>query len=267
MIHFVRTRLASTLVVIAALAGVWAAVRSAVAASANYHHVHLTASDPAAAVAWYIKHLGGEPRTLGIFKAAGFGKTSILFFQLKPGFPGSVGSSVDHIGFSYKDIDAKLRELADAKVEIVSGVQQEGPIRFAFVKDPWGTLIEIVQDPEIEGFHHVHLASTDPRTTLDWYTRAFGGQNAKFAGIIPGIRYGDVWLLVKKVEQEPAPTKGRSIDHLGWSFDDLDKASEDLKARGVKFESGPYTFGNGKIAFIQAPGGVRIELVGPGTKK
>ena len=58
----------------------------------------------------------------------------------------SVGSAVDHLGFSYKDIDAKLKELAEKKVDIVSGVEQEGPIKFAFIRDPWGTLIEVVQD-------------------------------------------------------------------------------------------------------------------------
>src|SRR5262249_8626773 len=144
--------------------------------SASFHHVHLNVTDPAAAAKWYADNLAGEAKKVGLFSAVGFGKTTIIFFQAKPGFAGSVGSVVHHIGFSYKDIDTKMKALADAKVEIVSQVEQEGPIRFAFVKDPWGTLIEIVQDPQIVGFHHVHLAATDPRATLSWYTAAFGGE-------------------------------------------------------------------------------------------
>jgi catechol 2,3-dioxygenase-like lactoylglutathione lyase family enzyme len=237
------------------------------AANATYHHVHLTATEPLEAVKWYVKNFDGQMTKVAVFDAAGFGKINLLFFKAKPGFAGSVGSAVDHIGFSHKDIEAKMKQLADAGVEIVSGIQQEGPIKYAFAKDPWGTLIEVVQDPEIEGFHHVHLATTDPRATLQWYADAFGGEVARFAGLIPGVRYGDMWVLAKKVDETRAPTKGRSIDHLGWAFADLDAAAVELKAKGVKFESEPFAFGNARIAFITAPDDVRIELVGPGAKK
>ncbi len=157
-----------------------------------------------------------------------------------------------------------MKELEAGGVEIVSGVEQEGPIKFAFIKDPWGTLIEIVEDPEITGYHHSHLATADVDKTLGWYEAAFGGERTKFAGIVPGIRYDNVWLLAKKVDAPQAATKGRSIDHISWGFADLDAAAVDLKAQGVKFVSGPIAFGGGKIAFIEAPEGVRIELVGPG---
>ncbi|HTM53483.1 MAG TPA: VOC family protein [Pirellulales bacterium] len=228
---------------------------------AAFHHVHLTATDPPAAAKWYAENLGGQARKIGFFSAVGFDKTTIIFFQAKPGFPGSVGSVADHIGFSFPDIEAKLKQLADNKVEIVSGVEQEGPIKYAFVKDPWGTLIEVVQDPEVEGLHHVHLAVTNPQETLAWYQGALGGESGRFAGLIPGIRYGKTWLLVKKVEAPLAATKGRSIDHLGWSFADLDAAAVELKARTVHFEAEPFVFGTSKIAFIVDPWGTRIELV------
>jgi catechol 2,3-dioxygenase-like lactoylglutathione lyase family enzyme len=237
------------------------------APAANFHHVHLNVTDAAAASKWYAQNMGGQSKKIGFFAAVGFGKTTIIFFQAKPGFAGSVGSVVDHIGFSYPDIEAKLKELAAAKVDVVSGVEQEGPIKFAFIRDPWGTLIELVQDPEIVGFHHVHLASTDPGAALDWYLGAFGGESARFAGLIPGVRYGDVWLLVKKVAEARAPTKGRSIDHISWSFADLDESAVQLKARQVHFESEPFAFGTGKIAFVVDPWGARIELVGPAAKK
>ena len=76
-----------------------------------------------------------------------------------------------------------------------------------------------------------------------------------------------MWVLAKKVKETPAATKGRSIDHLSWAFADLDEAAKELKAGGVKFESEPFAFGSGKIAFVVDPTGVRIELVGPASKK
>jgi catechol 2,3-dioxygenase-like lactoylglutathione lyase family enzyme len=239
----------------------------AAALEARYHHVHLNVTDAAAGSKWYADMLGGQAKKVGFFSATGFGKTTLIFFQAKPGFAGSRGSVVDHIGFSYPDLPAKLKQLEEAKVEIVSPIEQEGPIKYAFIKDPWGTLIELVEDPEIQGFHHVHLAVPDPQAALDWYQRAFGGETARFAGLVPGIRNGDVWLLVKKVDQPLAATKGRSIDHLSWAYADLDDAARQLKGYGVTFESEPFAFGTGKIAFILDPHGVRIELVGPASPK
>ncbi len=237
------------------------------AAEAAFHHVHLNAADPAAAAHWYEANVAGKAVKSGIFQTVEFGKTKLIFYKGKPDGPPSKGSAVDHIGFSYPDIEAKLKQMADAGVEIVSGVEQEGPIKYAFVKDPWGTLIEVVQDPELVGFHHVHLATTDAKATLEWYTGAFGGHVEKFAGLIPGIRYGDMWVLVKTVRTAPAPTKGRAVDHISWSFADLDAEAARLKTAGVKFKSGPYPFGGGKIAFVEDPQGVLIELVGPAGKK
>lgn len=242
------------------------ALAAQAAAQAKFHHVHLNASDTQAASKWYADHLGGEAKRSGLFQTTSFGKMTIIFFLSKPGFPGSVGSVVDHIGFSFKDLAAKLDELKKAGVEIVSGIEQEGPIRYAFIKDPYSTLIELVEDPEIEGFHHVHLASTDPQATLAWYQSAFGGDVSKFAGLIPGIRYGDVWLLVKQVKEPAAATKGRSIDHISWSFPDLDAAAVELKAKNVPFQTNPVNFGASKIAFVTDPSGVLIELVGPGKQ-
>ncbi len=229
-----------------------------------FHHVHLTASDPKEAINWYLDNFGGKVTKIGPFDAVLSNGVLFVFFKgTREGFPGSVGSSVDHVGFSYADIDAKLKDLEKAGVEIVSGVEEEGPIRYAFVKDPWGTLIELVEDPTITGFHHIHLATPTPKETLQWYADAFGGEVTRFQGLIPAIRYGNVWVLAKKVAEVRAPTKGRSIDHVSWGFADLDGAAKELKAKGVEFVSGPLSFGGGKIAFVKGPDGVRIELVGP----
>ncbi len=99
----------------------------------------------------------------------------------------------------------------------------------AFIKDRWGTLIELVEDREIHGFHHVHLATTDPKATLKWYTEIFGSRVTRYAGVLAGIRYGDVWVLVKTLKHPPAPTRGRVIDRIVWAAD-LESTAERLRA-------------------------------------
>lgn len=237
------------------------------ARAADYHHIHLNAPDPPEAARWYAAHLGGEAIKGGFFSPVRFGKITVLFFKAKPGFEGSVGSSVDHIGFAYKDLDAKLAELEKDGVKITAPAKKVGPIKFAFIEDPWGTSIELVEDAQIDGLHHIHLAATDPQATLKWYHETFGGEMGKLAGILPGVRYGDVWLLAKKVNEPQAPTKGRSIDHLGWGFADLVESAKELKAKGVKFETEPTSLGTVMFGFVEGPEGVRIEVVGPPPKK
>jgi catechol 2,3-dioxygenase-like lactoylglutathione lyase family enzyme len=235
---------------------------SPVVADAPYHHLHLTATDAAEAAAWYVEHMGGDLVREG--QGVDYDGVLLIFF-VKEDFAGSSGSSVDHIGFSFGDLAAKMSSYKAAGIKILSEVRDvQGKFKFAFVEDPWGTKIEVMQDPNQIGLHHIHLMTSNPEATFDWYEAAFGGTRERLAGKHPGLRYGNVWLLVKDSQgAELAGTKGRAIDHLGWSFPDLDAAAVDLKAAGVKFTMEPRPFRNLKIAFIEDPDGVSIELVQP----
>lgn len=230
--------------------------------AADWHHLHFSATDTAKAAQWYAKYFGGEAVKFGPLDVVMMEKTAIAFQQLEEGFEGSEGSSVDHVGFSVDDIDAAMKRFEEDGVKITQPVRAIGPIKFGFIEDPWGTKLEIIQDPETPGFHHVHLHSPDPEGTLEWYAEAFGGEIAKFKGLLPAINYNDVWLLVQRSEAKE-PTQGRAIDHLGWSFADVDKAVEELQANGVKITVEPQDFMNLRIAFIEGPDGVRIELATP----
>lgn len=238
--------------------------------AADYGHIHLTATDPEAAANWYAKHFGGTPTGFAGDTSEGvkidramFGDIGVLFFKKKAGFEGSVGTAVDHIGFSMPDIAGKFKELVDDGAKALGKVRNFGGMDLAFVEDPWGTKIEIIDDPDTRVLHHLHLHSADPEGTLDWYEAAFGGERKKFKGALAAIKYNDIWLIVQRSNKELAPTKGRSMDHLGWNFPDLEAAAKELKAKGVKFTLDPRPYKTVKIAFIEGPEGVRIELVEP----
>ena len=74
----------------------------------------------------------------------------------------------------------------------------------AQVSDPWGTLLEIVQDPKKLGLHHIGLVTSDPAAELAWFAATFGGKVDKLKGQIDGIQYGDVWLLGARGEATPS---------------------------------------------------------------
>lgn len=121
----------------------------------------------------------------------------------------STGGSVDHIGFSVTDLDATLARLtADGATVETPARDVPGLFKLAFVNDPWGVRIEVVQDSAKLGLHHVHLRAPNPETALAWYVDKIGGPVAKFKDRIDGINLGGVWLLVQK--GEAAPSAGRA---------------------------------------------------------
>jgi lactoylglutathione lyase len=176
---------------------------------------------------------------------------------------------VDHIGFSFHGLPAKVMALEAAGVKVTSPVRDvPGLFKLAFVEDPWGTRIELVEDHEYPGFHHVHLSTSDPTRTLDWYQNVFGGERTRMKGQLDSVLYGGkVWLLAMRAREAVAGTDGRVIDHLGFGFADLDAAAAEIKQKGITFDQEPRAIdgptSSAKISFINGPDAVRIEVVEP----
>ncbi|MEE2613430.1 MAG: VOC family protein [Acidobacteriota bacterium] len=249
----------------------------AIARAADYHHVHITASAPSEGVRWYEQHLDCEPVADRSDAADCAGVE--LVFVVQPAIGSTQGTGVNHIGFSYPDLTAKMAELEAVGVR-GSGVRMQrfpdgstlrdvpGLFNLGFVFDPWGTRIEMVEDPERLGFHHIHLSATDPAATLAWYQDVFGGETASLKGRLDGLLFDDVWVLVSEAESIPATTQGRAIDHIGFSVPDLDAAAADMRRKGIVFQTEPEVPEGGRTsatrAFIVGPDNVRLAVVETG---
>ena len=249
----------------------------AIARAADYHHVHITASAPSEGVRWYEQHMDCEPVADRSDAADCAGVE--LVFVVQPAIGSTQGTGVNHIGFSYPDLTAKMAELEAVGVR-GSGVRMQrfpdgstlrdvpGLFKLGFVFDPWGTRIEMVEDPERLGFHHIHLSATDPAATLAWYQDVFGGETASLKGRLDGLLFDDVWVLVSEAESIPATTQGRAIDHIGFSVPDLDAAAADMRRKGIVFQTEPEVPEGGrtsaKRAFIVGPDNVRLAVVETG---
>jgi catechol 2,3-dioxygenase-like lactoylglutathione lyase family enzyme len=226
-------------------------------------HVHLNVPDQAAAAAWYQKNFGAQPMTEAPDRVM-LGETRLIFLKKADAQPSS-GSAIDHIGFSFSDLDAKMKELESAGVKVVTPVRDvQGLFKLGFVEDPWGTRIEVVQDPDKLGFHHVHLRGPDPAAVLSFYKDKFGGDSGKLKDRIDGLRYGGVWLLVQR--GDAVPSDGHAIDHFGFRTTNLDAVAQEFKAQNVKFttEPRPLTLASGVMvhfAYVEGPAGAKVELV------
>ena len=269
-----RTRLASALVVaVAALAAIPAAARAA-----DYHHVHVTASNGTEAVKWYTEHMDCQPLS---DRDDGVDCTGAeIVFVSRPTLGSSQRTGIDHISFSYADLTAKMAALEAVGVR-GSGVRLQrfddgstlrdapGLFKYGFIFDPWGTRIELVEDEDYLGFHHIHLSSVDPEATLAWYHDVFGGERARLRDRLDGILLGDIWLLATRHEEgTPAATPGRAIDHIAFSVEDLEAAAAEMRRKGVRFAEEPMVPEGGRTparrAFVAGPDNVRLAVVEAG---
>jgi catechol 2,3-dioxygenase-like lactoylglutathione lyase family enzyme len=224
-----------------------------------YDHMHYGVPDPEKAVDWYLTRLGAQ-RGAAPDRVV-FGRTIFAFAKTGNPLP-SVGSVIDHVAFSVPDVEAKIKELQAAGVKVVAPARDvPGLFKAGFIEDPWGGKIELVQDPTALGFHHIHLRVPDPDGSLKWYVDNFGGQRTKLKGRLDAVKYANpqVWLIIEKGD-DAVPSQGHVIDHLGWAVGNVDAKISNLASKGLKTVE-PRAVRNLRIAFVEGPGGVRIELV------
>ena len=168
-------------------------------------------------------------------------------------------------------------QFAAAGMKIVTPARDvPGLFKLAFVEDPWGTRIEVVQDPELLGLHHIHMRGSNPDEVFAWLLAKFGGQRVQLKGRIDAVKYSaagfsDMWILVQRGEAEPS--EGHSIDHIGWrSTGALSKTIDGLRDKAVTVltEPRPLPLPNGpsiNFSYVAGPAGAKIEIVErPGLK-
>jgi len=226
-------------------------------------HIHLMVADPDAQKKLWVGVLGAEVthtgslemlRLPGIFIVVGKARTAPS--------EGSEGSTVNHFGFlvkSYADTKAKLQAAG------LTFATDNAQTKQLMVNFPEKVKVEFTEDASLKvpmAMHHIHESSVDPEKLRGWYVKTFGakaGTRGNFlAAMFPG---GEVDF--RKAQQAEAPTKGRSLDHIGFEVKNLAEFCKKLQADGVTFDM-QYRempqLGGLKIAFIVDPEGTRIEL-------
>jgi len=237
---------------------------------AHFHHIHLNATDPAAAIDFYTCKFD-------------FDGSRILFTKVKDPPPSEIVSAIWHFGWGAEDMPATYKK------QIASGTKFATPLTdisdlagkpagsffFAYVDGPDHALIEL-NTAAHHHFGHVHLLSDDPIAAGQWYKKYFGipgyiGQRTGriYRGvhvdpvaslnmdgvniIIFPIEYArDAWPALWKDRKAFESTKGRVVDHLAFSVDNLKETLERLRKEGINVTDG---------SFIEGPDRIRIELV------
>ncbi len=219
-------------------------------------------ADPEAQKKIWVEALGAEVTHTGTLELLRLPGIYIIVGKARTApAEGTDGSTVNHLGFAVKDLAAVKLKLDALHVESTA---VNGNAKQIMAKFPEKVTVELTEDPALPtavAMHHIHMATPNPEKLRAWYVKTFGarpGTRGSFlAAFIPG---GEVDM--RKTQDPQAPTKGRSLDHIGFEVTNLDSFCKQLSADGVQFEM-PYrdipAIGL-KIAFLTDPEGTRIEL-------
>ena len=118
-------------------------------------------------------------------------------------------------------------------------------------------------------YDHIHLRSREPMETAQYFNKMF---DARIVESIqsdgqPRIDLDLNGLTIFIAQADNTTPEGPvdphlGLDHFGLRVDNMAEAAADLKAKGAEFSTEPRDLRPGvKIAFVRAPGDVRIELL------
>jgi catechol 2,3-dioxygenase-like lactoylglutathione lyase family enzyme len=231
-------------------------------AGVSMGHIHFLVTNPDAHKKIWMDAFGAAPVKFGTLEALKIpGIFVILGKANTPPAGGTNGSVVNHIGIAVKDYADIKAKLAAAGVNM----QELTPNAQMFANLPDDVRLEVMEEKSIAtpvAFHHVHESVTDQAAAQAWYVKTFGAgagsRRNSPAAMIPG---GEIDYLRAQMPQ--APTKGRSLDHIGFEVKNLEAFMQKLQAEGVQvdmaFRDMSQQIGL-KIGFVIDPSGTRIEL-------
>jgi catechol 2,3-dioxygenase-like lactoylglutathione lyase family enzyme len=237
-------------------------------AGVTFGHIHLAVKDVDAQKAFFINVMHGKPVKNGPLELIEFPGVYIMLRKAEPTAP-PAGSILNHFGFVVKDMPATLEwwKKNNLKIDPTQNPNE------SYVNGPDGIRIEVYGDPYIKNevqMNHLHFYTTDTLEMQAWYAKMFGGS----AGRRPSVGSINVFRLMETVlipgtnlslnpsKERQEPTKGRSLDHIGFEVKNLEAFTKKLEAQGVKFDVPLRQVPNSnvKIAFLTDPWGTYIEL-------
>ena len=210
-------------------------------------HVHLIVKDAQASKQLWLKLLGTAPASDTSLDGVSMPGMYVWFHQAAP-TGGTDGSTIRDLGVRVRDLQAVLERAARAGFYCRSTSRHS-----AYILAPENVMLELTEDPRMTSdaaADHIHLFVTDLVAARQWYTTRFGNP-------IPGTRLDFI-----QSDDPMAPTKGRSVDHIGFEVDNLRTYLDGLEAAGTMFEIGMQGVPGRrpKQVFLVDPWGTRIEL-------
>jgi len=268
------------------------AARSVADEPAHFHHVRLNVTNPGESIRFYSRVFGAVPINFHGNDALFTERSLILFNKMTQPPPSDLVSGIWHIGWGGVDVKNEYEWWQTRGIDIHTPLSPlPGQDNFYFyLQGPDKELIEI-NTMGHHRFAHVHLFASDVNETTRWYTQHFGLTPqrplpvSKPDGDMQTLR--TIWLnsfrcdnvsfiVFGKPDRDPpppwwrdpplrqiTPTRGRAIDHIAFSFPQIEPVFQRMKAAGAKIVE-PIAIQESlklKSFFVLAPDDVLVEIV------
>ena len=231
-------------------------------------HMHLAVKDVDVQKQFWTSVMGGTIVKNGPLELIQFPGTFVMLRKADAALP-NTGAIVNHFGFTVKDMPAALARWKAAGI----GIEPTENPNEVYVQGPDGIRVEVYGEPALPtavSMNHIHFNAADIPGIKTWYVKAFGANPGRRpcvgciskpamieAGDMPGVN-----LSFSGSRTPPLPTKGRTIDHIGFDVENLDAFVASLEAKGIHIEAPVRQVPNStvKVAFLTDPWGTYIEL-------
>src|SRR5262249_54266374 len=113
------------------------------------HHVHFFNPKNTEMQAWYVKVFGGTAGTGGggAFVTDTLPGVALNFSPSSDPVVGTQGRARDHVGFEVRNLEEFCKKLEAQGIKLERPYTKVAPlgIAIAFIRDPWGTYIELTE--------------------------------------------------------------------------------------------------------------------------
>jgi hypothetical protein len=246
----------------------------------RFHHVHFNTVDPEADLAFFETFFGNAPvefcrdeRSDAATRATKTERGYFLYTKVETPPDPALNTYLEHVGYIHPSPNEELLRLVELGAPLYPEGRAQCPEAFAgqmacgtggywfYLLAPSGARIEVARGPgpATSGFGHVHLIMG---VDLTWFGTVTGG--AYTGGAIDMVNHTAVALQESILANEMVvETRGKPIDHLGYSTTDLEAAKARIMEAGIAIEediSFKPEFGFESF-FVKDAKGIWVEIV------
>jgi catechol 2,3-dioxygenase-like lactoylglutathione lyase family enzyme len=246
------------------------------AAGVHFHHIHFNTVEPDADLEFYEKYLGAKTVEFCASKAEPTRATLtergyFLYTKVKAAPDPRLNTYLEHIGWIHSDPNAELARLVGLGVPLYPVGRAQCESAFAgekacndywfYLQAPSGARVEVAKGPgpATMGFGHIHLIMG---VDFPFFETVLAGAFMNKA--VDMVNHTDVALEETILDSETVvDTRGKPIDHIGYSTLDLDAEKTRILAAGLTLAEDisfkpEYGF---RSFFLKSAKGVWIEMV------
>jgi catechol 2,3-dioxygenase-like lactoylglutathione lyase family enzyme len=249
--------------------------------AANFHHVHLNVVNPESTIAYYKKFFSGVPvKFRGVSDAVFVDRSFILLNKVETPASSAQQTGIAHIGWFGVDGPGEFEWRDEEGIEWQRELSPLGDEYFMYAYGPDKEIVEVYTGPRHNRFGHVHLVSDDVAATTKWFMEHLGLDGPEKLPPRPALSEVKTTNdVIFNIFHTPVPgtfnwaggepmrelkkSDGHVIDHIAFSYRDIDAAFARMNAAGVEIVE-PITYEETlrmRHFFIRSPDKVLVEIV------